>query len=753
MKKVYFYLGIALATCFSSCTEDVLDNGTVKNPVQKGDEILFGSTLTGDANVIEKSAESRTVYGDRTSTGVPVYWEKDGSDEIAIFCLQASQPENHLVNYQVMPETQDLDKDGKPDLYQASSVTKVDADEAGLQWGDPKTEHRFYAFYPARAVKGSAEEDATGQITANIPVTQQVQEWREGSFTSDDPKFIGKKCYFGLPNMDYAYMYAYKAVTPSQVENGKFIDLQFHNLVTVLDITIQGPSSGTAATITNINVEALTEEGAKPILTGDFTCNIRNTETGVVGTCDPVGSFSEERGRISIPCYDKKTGQFIQLKKDELLNVKAYIIPQDKNNTVTQRTLRVTVSLLNGAPCRKTLQQADVTPHKINRVILPPLTVGGTNYWMSSLDPDIYLSELSLPGSKMSVLTEKNGSDIVYQNSTIEQQFTDGVRAFILQTQRVNYSDRPVIDPKYRLEVYGGKGTVKTLKETLADIASYLKNAYEVEKKTNEYAFVLLTYQSEDGWFVEGKDWFNLLQNEINEIKDDPTYRIYTREITPYTTLGEVGGKIVLKANYNDADMISGNTNTAPMLYTLWETAYVPNGLDMTWGNPFNTAKLTWLYQEATAVKTGGSVDGNATYDEKIKYIKEIFQKSVDAYKNDDNHKTWFFNDLGGYYYEAHKSWGQTVVDRQDPVALASELNQLGISELQNRKENAGLGLIFMNYADKQENSGTLYKSDWLIQTIIDNNFKFALRKKESGTRTNYNAEYTNGGNAIGWDN
>lgn len=246
MKKTSFYLGLALAAFLGSCSDDNFQ-GTVENPVQTGDEILFGSTLSGDADVIDKTVGTRTVYGDRTSTGVPVYWEADGSDKIAIFCLQASQPENHLVNYKVTPDEQDP--------ATASTVAKINASEAGLQWGDPNEEHRFYAFYPASAVKGSAEENQTGKITANIPVTQQVQEWRvvkEGA----DGAIQGKKTYFGLPNMDYAYMYAYNAVTPSQVEDGKFINLQFHNLVTVLDITVQGPSSGTA-TITNINVDAI----------------------------------------------------------------------------------------------------------------------------------------------------------------------------------------------------------------------------------------------------------------------------------------------------------------------------------------------------------------------------------------------------------------------------------------------------------------------------------------------------------------
>lgn len=738
MKITSFYLGLALVACLSSCSDDNF-NGTIENPVQTGDEILFGSTLSGDAEVIEKSVGTRTVYGDRTSTGVPVYWEADGSDEIAIFCLQASQPANHLVNYKVTPV---LDEKGNP-TQTAASVAKVNTTEAGLQWGDRDAEHRFYAFYPAKAVKGSAEENSTGQITANIPVTQQVQEWRTVDY--NEPGAINnKKTYFGLPNMDYAYMYAYNAVTPSQVAQNQLIDLQFHNLVTVLDITIQGPSSGTA-TITNVNVDAI--EGEQPILTGDFTCNIRNTETGVIGTCDPVGDFNEERGRISIPCYDKKTGQFIQLGPDELLNVKAYIIPQDKN-TVTKRTLRVTVSLLNGAPCRKTLETADVTPHKINRVILPQLVTGGTNYWMSSLDPNIYVSELSLPGSKMSYLTSANRANIVYQNATIEEQLMDGVRAF-------NFHTRRMLNGELRISV-NGTALSTTLKDALAEIATFLKNA-EKQGKKNETAFVMVTYSDGNG---SQKDWMKSLQETVNECAENyDIYRIFDKEMTPDVTLGDVAGKIILKANYNSDDMIAG-AGTAPIMYTKWEIPYVEGGLPMTWGDPNSSAQLHWLYQEVTSVKdpSRGCEHGSAqaTKEEKETYIKKIFQESVTAYKNDDSHKTWFMNDLGGYYFYQTEGFLDWHTDHEDPEGLATDMNNLGVSELQNRTENAGLGLVYMNFADKQSDSGAKYKSDWLIQTIIDNNFKFALRKKGSseggeGTKS-YDASYNNGGNAIGWD-
>lgn len=747
-KNIFLIAGIALTAMLSGCADENLDN-TVKNPVKSGEEIMFGSELSGDADVIEAKPGTRTVYGDRTTTGVPVYWEDDGSDEIAIFCNQASQPASHLVNYKITPDETNHEI--------AASVAKVNPSEAGLQWGDLDTEHRFYAFYPASAVEGSAEEDQTGKITANIPVTQQVQEWRtveKGANGAID----GKKTYFGLPNMDYAYMYAYNAVTPSQVDKSKSIDLQFHNLVTVLDITVQGPSSGTA-TITNINVDAI--DGTTPILTGDFTCNIRNTETGVIGTCEPVGDFNEERGRISIPCYDNKNKQFIQLGPNELLNVKAYIIPQDGDNTVTRRTLRVTVSLLNGAPCRKTLQQADVTPHKINRVILPPLTIGGTNYWMSSLDPDIYVSELSIPGSKFSVLTSDNGADRVYQNATIQKQFEDGVRAFIFQTAT-----------KYSWRGYDGlyvicenkDRTVMKISEAIAQIASYL-DACEKAKKTNEFAFVMLTYSSgETPLFGDNERyWIEKLRDEVNSIAGDAANRIYTGEITPETTIDDVKGKIILKANYNSQNMISNyGSTTAPIMFTYWGSAYGPKiyngayyqdtygGMPMDWGKPMwyenSDAKLRWYYQEVTSVGTGQE----ATRAEKETFIKNLFTKSVDLYHNDTSHKTWFMNDLGGYYSDNVDINGRGTGIQ----ALAIDMNQMGVDELQKREENAGLGLIFMNFADKQTESGAKYKSDWLIQTLIDNNFKFALRKKGSSTTpsSKYNATYSNGGNAVGWD-
>lgn len=755
MKKVYIYLGIALAACLSSCTDDSLDNG-VQNPVQTGDEILFGSTLSGDADMIE----TKTVYGDRTNTGVPVYWEADGSDEIAIFCLQSSQPASHLVHYNVRPV---LDSEGYP-TETAAEVTKVNTAEAGLQWGDPDTEHRFYAFYPASAVKGSDEENETGKITANIPVTQQVQEWRTGTFSNKDSDFNGKTCYFGLPNMDYAYMYAYNAVTPSQVEDGSLIDLHFKNLVTVLDITIQGPETGSVI-VTNVNVDAI-DDNEDVILTGDFTCDIRAARNEdddtheVTATCTPIPS-NTVRNRISIPCYAKNQENdvnkgFITLNEGELMNVKAYIIPQDEKNTVTKHTLRVSVATLNGAPCRKTLNQADVTPHKINRVILPKLVSTGTNYWLSNLDPDIYFSELSIPGSFQAAATKGWGSDYqAYQGKDLAQQFKDGVRFFSFQS-----AFSPILGQEDELYLYyaGTIGGVfnrhPTIEDVVGDLKTYIAaaNSAEDNKNTNknEFAVVELRFKENGTHINEYQKWMRLISKKVQALGDDDVL-----VVSNDMTIKDLAGKVAFIIKYNDSsrDMsgaINDGTNYKASYINIADEGTGIQSSPVYWGNPnFNSTGITAYTYDVTYVAKNQGDGGNATLADKILQVENLFTQSVENYSNESfSRNTWYIHNLGGFYNAGGDGTGGTT------TTYTTDINNEIVEFLQERPINAALGIVMMNYADKQSDSGANYKSDWLIQTIIDNNFKFELRTKPSdGTNTTtYNAAYNRGGNAIGWD-
>lgn len=660
----------------------------------------------------------------------------------------------------------------------------MDPNAAGLQWGKEDM-HHFYAFYPASAVHAAESDDQQGTITANIPVNQQPTGWRQGPIVSNDGNVSGKTTTFALPNMDYAYMYAYNPVSKNAVEAGSGkVNLLFHNLVTVLDITIPAPEDGSNVIVTDVTVRAVDKgDDANTVLTGDFECYIRGAGgPDAKATCKPIGDMGQVRNVVNIPCYNQDTGKFITLGDDEdFLNVKAYIIPDDVSLEIQPRTLQIAVNTLNGGEKKRTLTTASIVPHKINRVLLPAVVPGGTNYWMSDLDPNIYVSELSIPGSKFSVLTKGNSAANIYQNATIERQFQDGVRAFIFQTSakgsnsNVNIVGRPehnTFTGDIKVVSESAEKEVMSLEEAVKDIASYLDKC-EQAGKMNEFAFLMLTYATggnhdygaghyenilEWNWDRDSRDaeqtWINLLRDKVNELAADTKNRIYTGEITPNTTIDDVKGKIILKANYNSENMLKYYTDptsfvyngpdvetSAPIMFTYWGAATGPEkdswtyqdengGMPMDWGVPVwyanSTAQLRWYYQEVTSVGT----NQEATKEQKETGIKHLFQESVDLYKNDNAHKTWFMNDLGGYYSDNGNINGRgTGIE-----ALAMDMNNLGVEQLQKRTENAGLGLIFMNFADKQAESGAKYKSDYLIQTIIMNNRKFQLRKKESSS-------------------
>lgn len=726
MKKILYSLAIVAVTFMAtSCQDDELGGG-VTNPVQTGDEITFGSSLPEDI-------QSRTIYGtpDAEKRVFPVYW-KDG-DEIAIYCPQASMPATKLARYRISAPTTE------PYSSTATAVTRIG--DAGLQWGTEDL-HKFYAFYPSSGVEGT---ESTGLFDLEIPVNQKVNKFYQD----------GSGNWHADIDMNLALMYAYRGQKKSNTAVGKNIDLHFKPLSTILEIVVQGPENAKEAlTLTNINVETVDAE--KTPIVGQFHAQITpGSDTDEVNTEGSTVTFSTMNkdkvvNNLSIECSWKENGEtkFVTLGQGQKLYVKAFMLP---TKNIDSKNIKITVSTTKGA-VHKTLVNGDgtsftIAQNKVNRVTLPALTTTFDNaYWMTSLDPNIYLTELSIPGSKMTVETTENGASEAYQATTIEQQYKDGVRAFILQTERY----KPILGDAYiRLARTGAK-----LTEVLNDISSYLIDSKN--KGKNEFAFVLITYKEKHG---SEKDWMDLLQSTINVISQNV---IYKEKIGPETTLGDVLGKIVVKCNYNSADMING-VGTAPMLYTLWETSYVEGGLPMTWNNPNGKSDLTWLYQEVTSVThpTGNTCnDGynaESTYKNKVDRIKDLFSNSLTKYK-EGTHDTWFMNDLGGRYLycdKHHYVSGTSHNIEVDVKGLTKDLNQLGIDELQNRAENAGLGLIFMNFANRGT-TGQECKSDLLLQTIIDNNFKFALRKKTTsgggeGTKS-YDASYNNGGNAIGWD-
>lgn len=758
MKKVFYSLAaLTLMVAVAGCQDDTVVS-TIDNPVQTGDEISFGMSLP------QNGVESRTAYGspidtnnDQKLDAFPVYWEN--GDEIAIYCPQASMPANKLVHYTI----------GVSNSTSSTAETVTKIGDAGLQWGSEDL-HKFYGFYPVKFVKGT---ESSGLFNLTLPVEQRPLRFEQDKNGN----------YKAVSNPEFAIMYAYRGQKKSLTPVGTDIDLQFKPLSTILEIEVSAPGNITEPiTLTNINVEAL---DGTPIV-GDFTAQVypgsdteESYESTVVCKTNMSGVVTDN---LSVPCSwtnDQGRLEYVKLAAGKKLVVRAFLIPN--KNEIDGSNIKITVAT-SGGTVHKTLTTSDnsfkILPHKVSRVTLPTLplpTQYNVNYWMTSLDPDIYLTELSIPGSKFT-----NTSS--YQPTGTEQQYKDGVRAFILHTQA---SRNWVVDGVFsgHWDYSVSVNNAGTLKKSFQQIAQYLDNAEKEfakeEKVSNEFALVMVTYNTGDGLFerTQQEIWINGIQEEISEMAADPSYRIYNSEVTPETTIEDVRGRIIVKANVNSDFMVTTGA-TAPILYSLWKDPYGPTtstgakyqdlygGMPLYWQNyqAYNensagNSKLRWYYQEVTTTSNSAS-NAEATYQSKVDAITKQFSMGIDLY-NKGSHDTWLMNDIGGEKTDAgsgttshaNGNYSDGIVYSNGIEYTAAELNQLCLNELLTREENAGMGLIFMNFANRDE-TGKKFQSDLILQTIIDNNFKFALRKKtsENTPTPSYNASYKSGGNAVGWD-
>ena len=760
MKRIVYPLFAAAMVVMGSCQDELVENPVI--PAQTGDEITFGSSLT------DVDAQTRTIYGDEPVNGAyPVTWE-DG-DQIAIYCPEAVQ--GNMVYYKVTPD--------EKDASHSSAVTKVNPDQAGLQWGQAE-EHHFSAFYPADRIVGLQN----GKITAEIPVEQTPLSWKS------TPNDAGGTTYTGVANTDYAFMWAYN--THNKLDGGD-VALNFKPWVTILDVEINGPETADAAIkMSAVNLVSTTGETLNGQFTMDFTAV--ETDRAKFPTYEQAGEPHATRSMITIQLYDQSLndgkGDFITLKHGDKIVVRFYLLPKDTNyDTSARQDLQLRVAPYNSAVLVRTLnaaagsdegtQAGGILAHKVNKVILPSVSQTGPNYWMSSLDPNIYLTELSLPGSKFSYqnTTDQTNVSTHYQSLSVADQIKNGIRAFHVQTIGDNVdSDGPnrwdeggnESSMELKISVAENKTSIG-LKDMVRTIAQGLKDA-EAYGKYGEYAFILLTYSGNgsegfgrvnNGWgnyswqVAPAQAWMQAVKNDLAEMADDDTYRLYTGEITPNTTLGQVAGHVIIKVNYNDDDMANylATGDRVPALFSIWgitdqtvrddfepTSAYAINMLRWGTSNHNVTADMRFFYHEAS------SVGHEESESDKENNIIDMWNRSINYYKTNSNHDMWFMNDVGGYYYGIHgapASESQTGID-----GWTEYIGPIATEYLQDRTEDATLGIVLLNYADPANDySGNL------IQTIINNNFSFQLRTSGSSSQSNtYNAAYSKGGNAIGWD-
>lgn len=465
MKKIRQKWAIALVPlALMGCTEQIVPDekpGTATS----GDEVLFSITKNSS------SSKTRTVYEDQwdEKNTQDIYWGNytDAKEYINIYC--PDNPGRGFAKYEITKD--------ETDKNVAATVVKIS--EIGVQWGS-KGPHTFYAFYPADKA-GETLLDGRSTIRATIDNNQSPLAYKQKENSADYSELkpitsfkeyaesqyketvqsTTPRSIYGMPDMNAAVMVARTSMT--EEEYGNKVPLQFNVLADVLDLTFHGPVTpntlgGNASgptegiqrpyiQIQSVTIDVVDPTSAKNVadykidndvsISGNFDLDMSQE---VAGTADMVKNVSgtstiqlitalsnENEGTYYPTLYVRS--EEMDAEKLDHLRLRCFLIPgQIKPNEMGK--LRVHIQ----TDCGEFYQMLENDPNasfasgQIYPVKFGHFKARGADFdlaaWIGQLNPNIYLSELSIPGAWHSANTDYQG------DVSLKELYDAGIRAF-----------------------------------------------------------------------------------------------------------------------------------------------------------------------------------------------------------------------------------------------------------------------------------------------------------------------------------
>lgn len=472
----------------TGCTDELVKEQQ-QTVLPAGNGIVFEAT----AAYASDDAQTRTSYGDYDNptnpTSQAINWEEDDKVDI----------------YSPTSPTGEASGEGKKaeyDITLADGKAYLTCNTQGLQWGDET--QSFYGIYPAvesmsnAAVKARVSFEGT-VLKGYVPVNQQHTITKSGT------------TWTATPNMDYLYMAARATDVQKPIEANQGVKLEFQPLTSTLEITFVGPMKHPMA---SFNVFANDGEA----IAGNFSCDLTDEDF----TCTPTSQGTTST-YVTVSTYwdDNGTQKPLQLGDGESITFNVFLLPHDNLDNLSVR-----VAGFNAAS--KTAQLTEngrslvVYPHKKSIVKLPaPVSFGNTNNWISGLPDNVYVSQLSIPGTANSfsyLRGEGAGSVYQTQTATIEEQWNAGIRCFELRGPNSSSSDLADAYLQCNRQTLYEDGKELTFGEAVRQINELL------QKHPGEFAMIMPAFESDQGRFVE--DYANDLNNFFrNHNYNYATYR------------------------------------------------------------------------------------------------------------------------------------------------------------------------------------------------------------------------------------
>ena len=711
---------IGLASC-------VNDNVTGGKPLPKGTEFDFGTTV--DANL------SRTYYdpadvANPNATYWKIFWNyQDPLDQVYIYSPQAMTGRQQAA-YTVH---------GVKDQH---SATATKNSEIGIQLSDANT-YDFYGMYPAQNVK--ANSGSGHSLSATMPIFQ----------TASTTEIMNSETNVGVGNlettadMNSALMIAKEAGFVPSTQNNAKVNLQFEPFASMLNVTVNGVEQ------TNFNYKVLITsiiiEADAPIA-GDFTYNY---ETGDITFGENASNFIE----INTKFKDAAGHQIgVPMGPDSKLNVRAFMIPNPKVNS-----LKVKVVTSAAQTLTKNLNMNKFTESQIHFVKLPKINASDLKFdykiWLSQLDPNIYLSEISLPGSALTFSYKLSEDYQKTQTLDLTKQFENGIRVFQFHVNTVNQTS-----------TYDGGSTSVGI--ALPDGTPMKKDGggyWTIEDAINALHSEMKGLHKDEFCVVAISDWiakpvttakmttlYNRLKAVLNKTGEKG---LVATNVNPNTTIADVKGKVIFKVQLNGS-----YTDAWPQL----------TGADV-WMNIFNNKANTNVFYspmpfgELPATDAGGLNASNLTGTMNFIYseVADPVESVIGGFSYKDGVKDCVTNVLAAYannYSSSeHRNFSMTYLGGQGtkkllldntylPSQIAQDLNKIWLDYIKANTKNTTdvlrtkpWGWVMLNRV------GTEPTTSWCIEAVIRHNADpvFKHQRRSEKARPSGDTQGTTNGGSI----
>ena len=309
--------------------------------------------------------------------------------------------------------------------------------------------------------------------------------------------------------------------------------------------------------------------------------------------------------------------------------------------------------------------------------------------WMQSLDDNLFLCRLSIPGAHDAATSSCSSSGITgsahTQTFTIAQQLEHGVRMFDL---------RPAWDGKDLTIFHGIVTTGVKFKDALTTLCNFL------DAHPNEFLFVIMRHEDDGESDSQKAEWPNQMGKYLSEKKE------YIIDYSPTLTVRDMRGKLlVMSRNTYEGGPIGGYLNG--------------DGDNSTYDRTLSGTSGAYMYMSTQDMY---DVAASGQLSQKVSAIKSLLSRSMA-----EKEYRFYLNHTSGYSKKT-SVFGFTFSSYEGVQECSRTCNKAMIDYMKGK--TGPMGFILMDFAGDDD-----YQGQELIDLIINNCFSTYASERDENNR------------------